>query len=223
MNEAAQDARIEIQMLTLGIAATNCYILGDTETGEAALIDPVDDAPLLLRTLDEAGWTLKLILATHGHFDHVLASRALKQATGAPFYIHQADQFWLDSLPDRGVQFTGQPFPEAAQPDRYLTTEPETLTVGAITLETLFTPGHAPGHVAFYLRDGGVVFSGDALFQGSIGRTDLPGADYDTLMRSIFERLVPLGDAVRVLPGHGGPTTIGDERRTNPFLLSYAS
>lgn len=221
-DEQAEQPSIEIKMLTLGIAATNCYILGDTATREALLIDPVDDAPLLLRTIEDSGWTLKLIIATHGHFDHVLASKALKEATGAPFYIHKADQPLLTALPEQGLRFTGHRFPEAATPDRYLTDESETITLGAITLETLFTPGHAPGHVALFMRDADLLFSGDALFQGSIGRTDLPGGDYETLMHSIFDKLVPLGDDVRVLPGHGDATTIGQERRTNPFLLSYA-
>jgi hydroxyacylglutathione hydrolase len=212
---------IEIRMLTLGIAATNAYLVGDTETGEAVLIDPVDNAPLLYKTAQDAGWTIKLILATHGHFDHVLASKPLKDLTGAPFYIHKNDFFLLEGLPNQGMMFTGKPFPEAAAPDRFLTTEPETIEIGSIKLQTIFTPGHAPGHISFYMEDHKILFSGDCLFQGSIGRTDLPGSDYETLMRSIFDHLLPLGDDVRVLPGHMGETTIGRERRTNPFLLSY--
>lgn len=213
----------EIRVLTLGIAATNCYILGDTETGDAILIDPVDQPELLLKTIADEGWTLKLMLATHGHFDHVLASKGIKDTTGVPFYIHGADKAWLENLPQSGVQFTGTPFPEAAVPDRLLTDETETITIGNFRLETLFTPGHAPGHIAYYWPDANLVFAGDALFKGSIGRTDLPGGHHDTLMHSIFEKLVPLGDDVRVLSGHGEPTTIGHERRTNPYLLGYNS
>lgn len=212
---------IEIRMLTFGIAATNCYLVGDTETNEAILIDPVDDASRLYETAQKAGWTIKLILATHGHFDHVLASKDLKDLTGAPFCIHKNDLPLLERLPQQGIMFTGKPFPEAAVPDRFLTTEPETIEVGAIKLQTLFTPGHAPGHISFYMADHKILFSGDCLFQGSIGRTDLPGSDYETLMRSIFDKLLPLGDDVQVLPGHMGETTIGDERRTNPFLLGF--
>ncbi|MBI5666577.1 MAG: MBL fold metallo-hydrolase [Chloroflexi bacterium] len=214
---------IEIKQLTLGIAATHSYIVGDTNTREALVIDPVDNAPLLLQTAQAAGWTIRLILATHAHFDHVLASRELKELTSAPFYIHAEAAPMLATLPQQGVLFTGRPFPEAAAPDRLLTTEPETITLGAIALETLYTPGHAPGHVAFYFRDGNLVFSGDCLFAGSIGRTDLPGGDYDLLMRSIFEKLLPLGDNVQVLPGHMELTTIGQERATNPFILDYAN
>jgi glyoxylase-like metal-dependent hydrolase (beta-lactamase superfamily II) len=213
---------VSIRTLNLGIAATNCYIIGDTSTNEAILIDPVDDAPLLVKTAQEAGWTIKLILATHGHFDHILASAELKRLTGAPFYINQRDQFMLDTLPEQGLRFFNLKFPPAAVPDRYLTDEPETITLGAITLETVFTPGHAPGHISFYMRDHDILFCGDVLFQGSIGRTDLPGGNYAILMDSIFKKLLLLGDNVRVLPGHGGETTLGRERRTNPFLLEYS-
>lgn len=213
---------IEIKMLTIGIAATNCYIVGDTESGQALVIDPVDEAGLIVETARAAGWTIQLILATHGHFDHVLSSKPLKELTGAPFYIHRNDLFFLNGLPQQGLLFIGRPFPEAAVPDRLLS-DAETIELGAIQLETIFTPGHAPGHVSFYLREQQIVFSGDCLFAGSIGRTDLPGADYDTLMRTIFDRLLPLGDEVRVLPGHMQPTTLGAERRTNPFILEYAA
>jgi glyoxylase-like metal-dependent hydrolase (beta-lactamase superfamily II) len=213
---------IEIKMLTLGIAATNCYIVGDTETKEAILIDPVDNAPLLHKTALDAGWTIKLILATHGHFDHVLASREIKELTGAPFWIHAKDLKFLGSLPQQGITFTGKPFPEAAQPDRFLTDETEIVQIGSIQLETIFTPGHAPGHVSYYMRDHKLLFSGDCLFAGSIGRTDLLGSNFDVLMDSIFNKLLPLGDDVNVLPGHMQRTTLGKERLTNPFLLEYA-
>jgi len=214
---------IEIKTLTLGIAATNCYIVGDTESGQALVIDPVDEAGLILEIAQAAGWTIELILATHGHFDHVLASKPLKEITGAPFYIHSSDLFFLSGLPQQGMMFIGRPFPEAAVPDRLLGDTTEIIELGAIKLETIYTPGHAPGHVSFYLRQQQIVFSGDCLFSGSIGRTDLPGADYNTLMRTILDRLLPLGDDVRVLPGHMQPTTLGVERRTNPYILEYTA
>lgn len=212
---------IEIKIATLGIASTNAYLIGDTETNEAVLIDPVDNAPLLYQTAQDAGWTIKLILATHAHFDHVLASQGLKELTGAPFYIHADCVEWLEKMPQQGRMFGIASFPEAAQPDRLLTSEPETISQGNLHFETLYTPGHAPGHLSFYMREQGIVFSGDALFAGSIGRTDLPGGSYPLLMQSIFTQLLPLGDDVRVLSGHGSPTTIGKERQTNPFLLDY--
>jgi glyoxylase-like metal-dependent hydrolase (beta-lactamase superfamily II) len=214
---------IEIKMLTLGIASTNCYIIGDSETNEAILIDPVDDAPLLLKSAEDAGWTIKLILGTHAHFDHILASKELKKLTSAPFYVHEECVDWLEKLSGQGAIFGLPPFPEAAQPDRLLTSVTETLQLGSIKLETLYTPGHSPGHLSFFMREQNIVFSGDCLFAGSIGRVDLPGADYETLMRSIFNQLVPLGDEIRVLPGHMQDTTIGRERATNPFLLDYAN
>ncbi|MEP7293746.1 MAG: MBL fold metallo-hydrolase [Chloroflexota bacterium] len=210
---------IEIKYATLGIAATNAYLVGDTETSEAILIDPVDQAETLVKMAADSGWTIRLILATHAHFDHVLASKQLKELTGAPFYIHVEAAEWLKNLPETGVRFTGTAFPEAAKPDRLLTTASETLELGAIKLETLFTPGHAPGHLSFFMRDQGIVFSGDSLFAGTVGRTDIPGSDPDLLIQSIRDQLLTLDDDVTVLPGHGRPTTIGAERASNPFLI----
>lgn len=210
---------IEIRVFTLGLAATNAYLVADTTTGDAVVIDPVDEAALLHTTAQEAGWTIRAILATHAHFDHVLGSQPLKELSGAPFFIHAEAADWLKTLPQQGLMFTGSLFPAAAQPDRLLTSARELLEVGSLRLETLYTPGHAPGHVAFYMRDQQIVFSGDALFAGSIGRTDLPGGNLDLLLSSIREQLLALDDEVRVLPGHGPATTIGQERLTNPFLV----
>ncbi len=209
---------LAIKYATLGLAATNAYLIGDDETGDAVLIDPVDQAETLAQIAQESDWTIKLILATHAHFDHVLASKALKELTGAPFYIHHEAAEWLKFLPETGIRFTGSPYPEAATPDRLLTTESETIEVGAIKLETLYTPGHAPGHLSFYLRDYGIVFSGDLLFAGTVGRTDIPGSNSALLLKSIRERLLTLPDDTRVLPGHGQSTTISKERATNPYL-----
>lgn len=209
---------LKIRMTTLGPVSTNAYLIGDEDTKRAILIDPVDDAPALLKMAQDAGWTIALILATHAHFDHVLASAPLKEATGAPFAIHADAAATLPDMPARGKLYFGIEFPEAAVPDRLLTTEPETITLDGIRLETLFTPGHAPGHIAFYMREQDIVFSGDALFKGSVGRTDLPGSDHDLLMESIATKLMTLPDNVIVLSGHGEPTTIGAERATNPFL-----
>ena len=212
---------IEIKILTLGIAATNCYIVGDTGTNQAVVIDAVDNAELLLKTAEEVGWEINLILATHGHFDHVLAAKSLKEKTGALFYIHEKGVDWLRMLPQQGIMFTGSPFPDAAEPDRLLTDESESIAVGAIHLKTIYTPGHSSDHLSFFMPDHNIVFCGDCLFHGSIGRTDLPGGDHTLLMRSIVERLLPLGDDVQVLPGHMQPTTLGEERQTNPFILEF--
>jgi hydroxyacylglutathione hydrolase len=209
---------IEIKMMTLGVVATNAYLIGDTETKEAILIDPVDKAEVLKQAADDAGWTIKLILATHAHFDHVLASKALKELTGAPFWAHGDTLPMLENLHLQGKRFGLGDFPEGAKLDRVLMTAPETIEIGGIKLETLYTPGHAPGHLAFYMPEYKIVFSGDALFFGSIGRTDLPGGNHELLLKSIREKLLTLDDDVQVLSGHGQPTRIGIEREHNPFL-----
>jgi hydroxyacylglutathione hydrolase len=209
---------IEIKRLTLGPVSTNAYIVGDTDTNEALLIDPVDEADTLLQAAQDSDWEIKLILATHAHFDHVLASKELKEKTDAPFWVHEDSVEWLKILPQAGKKFGFGTFPEAAEPDRLLKNDTEIIELGAIKLETLYTPGHAPGHLAYYMRDHDIVFSGDALFYGSIGRTDLPGSNHELLMKSIHEKLLTLPDNTRVLSGHGRETTIGFEREHNPFL-----
>jgi glyoxylase-like metal-dependent hydrolase (beta-lactamase superfamily II) len=211
--------KLEIRILTLGMAITNCYLLADADERTAIVIDPVDQAPLIARTASDAGWAITHILATHAHFDHVLASAELKALTGASFWICEEAVPMLETLPQQGYLFGMGQFPTGATPDRLLKTATEILTFGSVTLETRYTPGHAPGHLAFYLWGAGVVFSGDALFAGSIGRTDLPGGDYARLMQSIREGLLVLLDETRVLSGHGEPTSIGRERRTNPFII----
>jgi len=209
---------LKIKAYTLGMVSTNAYLIGDEDTKRAVLIDPVDDAPQLFAGAQEEGWTIALILATHAHFDHVLASAELKQLTGAPFALHTDAAAMLEALPLQYQAFFGVRGPDAAKTDRLLTTEPETIEVDSIKLETLYTPGHAPGHISFYMPDEKIVFSGDALFAGSIGRTDLPGGDTRLLLESISTKLLSLGDNVTVFSGHGQQTTIGRERRQNPYL-----
>ncbi len=209
---------LKIKSYTLGIVATNAYLIGDDVSKQAVLIDPVDEAQLLFENAQEEGWTIALVLATHAHFDHVLASAAIKELTGAPFALHADAAATLENLPFHYQLYFGTPGPQAAEPDRLLTTEPEAIDVGAIHLETLYTPGHAPGHISFYMPEQRIVFSGDALFAGSIGRTDLPGGNLQQLLDSISTQLLTLSDDVTVLSGHGQPTTIGQERKTNPFL-----
>lgn len=212
---------IKIKSLTLGAFATNAYLVADTETNNAILIDPVGNAPTLLQTADDEGWTIQLVIATHAHLDHVMASQAIKDETHAPFYIHEDCVTWLEQIPAQARMFGLGEVPPAAKPDRLLTTESETIELDRIKLETLYTPGHAPGHLSLYMAEHKILFSGDSLFAGSIGRTDLPGGDYNLLMDSIFDKLMVLDDDVQVLPGHMQPTTIGRERQTNPYLLSY--
>ena len=212
---------IKIKSLTLGPFATNAYLVADSQTGNAILIDPVDDAPAILAAADQDSWNIKLMIATHAHLDHVLASAAIKQALDIPFYIHEECEPLLHEIPMQGVFFGLGDLPAAAAPDRLLTSDPEDIELDSIRLRSLYTPGHAPGHLSFYLPDHKILFSGDSLFAGSIGRTDLPGGDHALLMRSIVDKLMVLDDDVQVLPGHMGLTTIGRERQTNPFLLAY--
>lgn len=212
---------IKIKSLTLGPFATNAYLVADTRTGNAILIDPVDDAPAILGAAEDEGWAIKLTLATHAHLDHVLASAEIQQQLRIPFCIHKDCETLLDEIPLQGIYFGLGQLPESAKPDRLLSDNDE-IALDSIRLQSLFTPGHAPGHLSFFLAEHKILFSGDTLFAGSIGRTDLPGGDHDLLMNSIFERLMTLEDDVRVLPGHMGATTIGRERMTNPFILSYS-
>ncbi len=207
---------IETVTLTLGIVQTNCYIVADTASGAAVVIDPADDAAAILQAVRTHGWTLRQILATHAHFDHVLAADDLRRATGAPFRLHEADLPVLEAMALTGQLF-GLELPPAPEPDSFVVAG-EQIAVDGLSLRVLFTPGHTPGHVSYVLPAAEMVFSGDCLFQGSIGRTDLPGGDYDLLLRSIREQLLPLGDAYTVASGHGPLTTIGAERATNPFL-----
>lgn len=212
---------IEVLSLTLGAFAANAYLVADSETKNAILIDPVDSAPAILQAASERGWRVQLMIATHAHLDHVMASKALKDDLGIPFYIHEECLPWLADLPAQAKLFGLGDVPAAAKPDRLLTSASEIIELDAIRLKTLYTPGHAPGHLSLLMEDQAILFSGDTLFAGGIGRTDLPGGDYRLLMRSIFEKLMPLDDDIRVLPGHMGATTIGRERRGNPFLLSF--
>lgn len=210
---------VETVMLTLGLVATNCFIVGDTETGSAVVIDPADNAPVILQAIKERGWTVKRILATHAHFDHILAVDGVRDATGAPFWLHEADLPLLKMVQATGAWF-GLDLPKGPEADGTVV-EGERIEVDGISLDVLFTPGHAPGHVSYVMAAQTIVFSGDCLFEGSIGRTDLPGCDHHQLMRSIFDKLLPLGDGYVVACGHGNVTTIGRERASNPSLLEY--
>lgn len=210
---------IQVHMLSLGMLPTNAFIIADEDTRNAILIDPSDEPHKIIKLLEDNDYTVKEILATHGHFDHVLAAQALKDKTGAPFRIHEADLAFLASAQETAKAY-GIHAPPPAQHDA-LINEGDVFEVDSIRLETLFTPGHAPGHVSFVLASEETVFSGDCLFSGSIGRTDLPGADYETLMKSITKKLLPLGDSYTVCNGHGPITTIGHERETNPFVTQW--
>ena len=203
-----------IKTMTVGPIQANCYILGCEETLEAAVIDPGGEADRILRSLAESKLTLKVILNTHGHFDHVAANRRVKEVTDAQIMIHSLDAPMLENLSSSAATW-GLSAENSPQPDRLLV-EGETVTFGKVSLNVIHTPGHTPGGVSFFADN--MVFVGDTLFAGSVGRTDFPGGDALTLKNSIQQKLFTLGDAVAVYPGHMGLTSIGQERKHNPFV-----
>ncbi len=195
----------------------NCSIIACESSNAAAFIDPGGEAGKLAAIADAAGLKPTMVLLTHGHLDHVGAAAELAARYAIPVIgPHQADGYWLEMLPQQADMF-GFPPAEALQPDRWLE-EGEEIELGEEKLEVLHCPGHTPGHVVFYNRAAGLLFSGDVLFKGSIGRSDFPGGDHDQLIASINDKLLVLGDEVKVISGHGAETTIGEERRGNPFL-----
>jgi len=203
-----------IKTLAVGPIMANCYIVGCENSKQAAVIDPGDDADRILMALAEDKLTVQYILNTHGHFDHVGGNRRIKDASGAELLIHEEDAPMLASLPQAAAAF-GLSAESSPAPDRNIA-DGERITFGDITFTVLHTPGHSPGGVSFHAD--GTVFVGDTLFAGSIGRTDFEGGDFNTLIASIKNKLFPLGDSVTVYTGHGPATTIGQEKRMNPFL-----
>lgn len=207
-----------IKSMALGPIMANCYVLGCETTHAAVVIDPGEEAPRILDVLEEGGLALKAILNTHGHFDHVGANRELKLAVPeAQLMIHGDDAPMLGQLAHSARMF-GMQAENSPDPDRLLQ-DKDKLTYGDISLEVVHVPGHSPGGVAFVSDEG--IFVGDTLFAGSIGRTDLPGGDFDTLIASIQNRLFQYADETPVYPGHMGPTTIGQEKRFNPFCAIH--
>lgn len=196
---------------------TNCFILGDEQTHQAIIIDPGGDADKILKQVDSMGLNVTAIVNTHAHVDHIGAIREIKEATGAQIMMHK-DELPLLQAASRMGRLFGIRIEQPPDPDRFLS-EGEEISLGnGISLSVLETPGHSPGGISLVTKDKKLCFAGDSLFAGSIGRTDLPGGDYHTLISSIKTKLMALGDDVKVLPGHGPATTVGAERRYNPFL-----
>jgi len=205
-----------VVQIPVGDLQANCYVVGCETSRAGVIIDPGDEADRILAVAAEHELKIEHILLTHAHFDHILACAEVVEATQAPLALHRADLPLLKA--GGGAAGWGFPMPVYQEPDTWLEAG-DTITFGQHTLAVLFTPGHAPGHVSFYEAEAGVIFDGDVLFAGSIGRTDLPGGDTELLLDSIRQQLLPLPDETVVCSGHGPTTTIGRERATNPFLV----
>ncbi|HQW19304.1 MAG TPA: MBL fold metallo-hydrolase [Rhodocyclaceae bacterium] len=199
----------------------NCSLLWCEETLQAAVVDPGGDIEQILAAAAQAGVSIVKILLTHGHIDHAGGTAELAERLHIPIEgPQQEDQFWIDQLAHQGRMFGLGPA-AAFTPDRWLN-DGDTVSFGNLTLEVLYCPGHTPGHVVFFHAPSRLAMVGDVLFQGSIGRTDLPGGDHATLISSIRNKLWPLGDDVSFIPGHGPMSTFGEERRYNPFVGDQA-
>lgn len=205
-----------IRKLTLGPIQANCFILGCEQTREAVVIDPGDEGDRILMTLAEDKLTVKAIVNTHGHFDHVGANSELKKATEAPLMIHSKDAPMLSQLSQHAAAW-GLSAEDSPAADRELAEGDEIVVGKEIRLKVLHTPGHTLGGISLYSETPAAVFVGDTLFAGSIGRTDFPGGDYNTLISSIHTKLFTLPETVTVYPGHMHETTIGQEKSGNPF------
>jgi hydroxyacylglutathione hydrolase len=204
------------EILRVGPLQYNCSILGDEISREATVVDPGDDIPAILRLVAKHGLTVKQILVTHAHIDHIAGAHRLKQLTGAPVFYNQLD-LPLVAMMDLQAAWLGIEPPTVQPPDADLP-DLASVRVGGIAATVHHTPGHSQGSLCLHLPSENLLIAGDTLFAGSIGRTDLPGGDLDTLLRSVHERLLTLPDATVVIPGHGRSTTIGQERAFNPFL-----
>jgi len=203
-------------MFTVGQVAENCFLFRADDSDRALIVDPGDEAPRILGTVDELGVTVEGILLTHTHFDHIGAVAPVAKATGAPVWCPEIE------VPVLADIMTFVPWPGFGPYESWDAEETvkggETLNLAGFEIDVVFTPGHSPGHVTYAIADEPALFSGDVLFQGSVGRTDLPGGDWDVLAKSIALLLERYPDDTQVLPGHMGATTLGKERATNPFL-----
>jgi glyoxylase-like metal-dependent hydrolase (beta-lactamase superfamily II) len=213
-----QVSEIIVRGIVVGVFAENCWIIGSRRTGEAIAIDPGDQPQEILALARDMGVKIKLIANSHAHIDHILGVRGIQSETGAKFLLHQGDLAIARSAAASAAALLGQRVEPPPEPDAFLNDGDE-VEVAGVKLRVIHTPGHTPGSVSFYTE--GMLFSGDTLFQASIGRTDLPGGDYRQEMESIVKKLLVLPDDTIVLPGHMRETRIGFERQANPFILDY--
>ncbi|MBI5490358.1 MAG: MBL fold metallo-hydrolase [Deltaproteobacteria bacterium] len=205
---------IEVTPVVTGPFVENAYVVHDPKTLDAVIIDPGDDPGRIARTVEQLGAKPLAVLLTHGHIDHVGAVGRVLEKFEVPLLCHEADQPWLDGIEKQARMF-GLQVDKVPQPTRYVT-DGEELTFGSLVFKVIHTPGHSAGGVCYLI--GRTLFAGDSIFEGSIGRTDFPDGSYDQLIESIETRILPLGDDVTIYSGHGPETTVGRERRANPFL-----
>lgn len=209
---------LQLETMNLGPLDNNTYLVWDEATREAAIVDVGFEPEAVIARARALSLDVRLLLNTHGHYDHVSGMRAVQEALGGEYWLHPADRILVDNLTTQGAMFG---FPPARAPDRiHDLADGQPITLRGETLQVLHTPGHSAGSVTFHWS--GVALVGDVLFAGSVGRTDLPGGSFEVLRDSVHGRLFPLGDATQVLPGHGPATTIGHERVTNPFVGIHA-
>jgi len=205
-----------VRGVVVGLFKENCYIIGSRRTGEAICFDPGDEVDEIRALAREMRMTITKIVCSHAHLDHIMAVRALKEETGAPFLLHQEDLALAREMPASAMALLGRRELPAPHPDHFMA-DGDDVEIPGISLRVIHTPGHTRGSICLY--GGGMLFSGDTLFNGSIGRTDLPGGSYPEIMDSITTRLLELPDETIVRPGHMDQTTIGAERRGNPYVL----
>jgi len=204
------------EILPVGMLQCNCSVFGDEQTGEAMVVDPGDEISRVLEVLERHSLTVKAIVITHAHIDHIGGAQKLKQATGAPVYMNANDEK-LQSMMAVQAQWLGMRTPDEVEID-VPAKDGDRLVVGATEFHVLHTPGHTQGSISLYAPTEQKLVAGDTLFQGSIGRTDLPGGDFQQIQRSIQGKLLTLPEETVVIPGHGDTTTIGEEKESNPFL-----
>ena len=203
-----------IKTIVVGPLDVNCYIFGCEDTKVAAIIDPGDNADEIIKVIDKEGLKPEFIINTHAHFDHIGGVKAIQEHFKIDFLLHKEDSFLIENASEQATVFGLSPIPK---PDvNKFVNNGDKISLGDKIINVIHTPGHSPGGVCYYVDNN--IFVGDTMFAGSIGRTDLPGGSYETLINSIKERLFPLGDSTIVYPGHGPSTTIKNEREHNPFL-----
>ena len=215
MTNEPQVSELIVNGIVVGVFQENCWVIGNRRTGEAVCIDPGDQAGDILHMAKDMGVNIKAIACSHAHIDHILGVRDVQRQTGAKFYMHTAEAPIAAGAASLALSMTGQNAEDPPAPD-FQPEEGDEIEVEGVKLRVIHTPGHTPGSLSFYTE--GMLFSGDTLFAGAIGRTDLPGGDYDQEMASIIDKLLVLPDETIVLPGHMQETRIGAEKQMNPFV-----